>query len=798
MCDKAHRHAKRKRGVAIGMALASFSVMPAVSLAGGLQIPDLTSQFQAGSAQAQTQAVSGFSNDKAGLGLDKVYNEFQQYKTNAVPGPFLLQRTMAQITFDNRVVIDAVATGDPQALKAQMEGLGATVGGIAGKLVSAQIPIDQIPALTALAELQFARPAMAITHAGSVTSQGDHAMGSDSARTTYSVTGAGNTVGVLSDSYNCLGGAAAGVGSGDLPAGVVVLAEETGCGSGSDEGRAMAEIVHDVAPGAAIQFHSAFNGEADFAQGIIDLKNAGSRIIVDDVGYFDEPFFQDGVIAQAVDTVVAGGAAYFSSAGNSARQSYDSTFRPGTVYAAGAFGASFKGGTAHDFDSGAGVDSFQKVTCSSSGAQIVLSLQWDNPYPSLGGPAPTADVDLYFFNDPPTTLLGASTDDQPPNDPVEILGGGCTGAVLNVMIVKRSGVNPGRVKYINYGYGVTVNEYDTQSPTSVGHPNAAGAIATGAAAYFLTPAYGTTPPVLDYYSSAGGVPILFLPNGTPIPGGTTRAKPELTAPDGGNNTFFGGDYEPDGRPNFFGTSAAAPHAAGVAALMRQVNNTLTPAQIKTAMQNTAIDMLQKGIGSFGGPRVNIGAGFDNDSGSGLLSAPAALAAVVPCHLNAAPSPVNFGNVAVGGNATLNVALSNSGAMPCTVSGMARLGSTDFSIGGAAPLPPFDVNAGSPVNVPVVYTPSGAGADTGTLVVSSNDPVNPVLNVGLNGNGVIVGGLCDADLDGDVDKADLSVISRARGQVALPGDPRDGNGDGKIDTTDVQACMKLCTKANCAI
>ncbi len=83
-------------------------------------------------------------------------------------------------------------------------------------------------------------------------------MKADVARTTYSVTGAGVKVGVLSDSYNKLGGAAAGIASNDLPAaGVQVLQELPGLG-GSDEGRAMAEIVHDVAPGAAIAFNTAF------------------------------------------------------------------------------------------------------------------------------------------------------------------------------------------------------------------------------------------------------------------------------------------------------------------------------------------------------------------------------------------------------------------------------------------------------------------------------------------------------------------------------------------------------------
>src|SRR5262249_34020494 len=65
--------------------------------------------------------------------------------------------------------------------------------------------------------------------------------------------------------------------------------------------------------------------------------------------------------------------------------------------------------------------------------------------------------------------------------------------------------------------------------------------------------------------------------------------------------------------NFFGTSAAAPHAAGVAALLMQDKPTLTPAQIYKTLENTAIDM---------GPP-----GFDNNSGFGLIQADAALDAL---------------------------------------------------------------------------------------------------------------------------------------------------------------------------
>src|SRR6202023_2448560 len=98
-----------------------------------------------------------------------------------------------------------------------------------------------------------------------------------------------------------------------------------------DEGRAMLQIVHDVAPGASLAFYTADNGEADFAAGIgklaaaVSAGGAGARVIADDVGYFDEPFFQDGIVAQAIDAAEANGVAYFSSAGNDGTLAYDNT-----------------------------------------------------------------------------------------------------------------------------------------------------------------------------------------------------------------------------------------------------------------------------------------------------------------------------------------------------------------------------------------------------------------------------------------------------------------------------------------
>ncbi|MBA4178302.1 MAG: hypothetical protein C0505_17350 [Leptothrix sp. (in: Bacteria)] len=59
-------------------------------------------------------------------------------------------------------------------------------------------------------------------------------------------------------------------------------------------------------------------------------------------------------------------------------------------------------------------------------------------------------------------------------------------------------------------------------------------------------------------------------------------------------------------------------------------------------------------------------------------------------------------------------------------------------------------------------------------------------------------VCDVDRDGDIDKADLALISRARGQLALPGDARDADGDGLITPSDVKVCIPRCTRAGCAI
>ena len=621
------RRSARLLGPTLGVVLAVvLAVVPAMLMA--------TVQAQAlratssGPAEAAASigsvALEAFAGpDRAGkdgplapVGLDLA----RIYAASSVPGGLAALRADAAVAGaptvrDDRVLIDATAVGSGADLLRDLEALGLRNGVAFGRVVSGELPIAALPQAAALTRLKRATPARAARSVGAVDSQADVAMRADASRLAFGVDGSGVAVGTLSDSYDCSGStptsAAGDVASGDLPAGVTVLQELATCPGGIDEGRAMMQLIHDVAPGASQLFHTAFGGQAVFAQGILDLEAAGADVIVDDVYYFAEPFFQDGIIAQAADQVVAAGVPYFSSVGNQADASYESAFRP-TPKPAG-FAASVDN-TVHDFDPGPGVDAVQQIVVA-PGATVTLILQWDDPFASagVGNPGAAGDVDLFVTDAAGSTSIVSSIDDNiGGGDPVEILqvtNTGGTPASGGIVIGFYDGVQPGTVKYLFLG-DMSVEEHATNSATGFGHPNAAGAVAVGAAYYDDTPEFGQDPPLREAFTSLGGVPIFFDTDGNRLVTPEQRPKLEITAPDGTDTTFFGFDSDGTGFPNFFGTSAAAPHAAAVAALLLEQAPDATPAEIRTALETTALDMDAPG--------------FDPWTGHGLIQADQAL------------------------------------------------------------------------------------------------------------------------------------------------------------------------------
>ena len=337
-----------------------------------------------------------------------------------------------------------------------------------------------------------------------------------------------------SDSFDCTGTQETiDVKNGDLPAGIVVL-DDSAC-PGIDEGRAMMQIIHDVAPGAALAFHSAFNGQADFAEGIAELaEEAGARVIVDDVIYFAEPMFQDGIVAQAVDKVRAKGVAYLSSAGNEGRDAYESEFRDSGIESTRGPGI-----IRHDFDPGPGVDDLQTITLGEG--TTIFVFQWDEPYFSVSGePGSASDLDIVIYLTDGFFVTGGTAFNVGV-DPVEVFSITRIGPPVQVQIgiELNEGPAPKMMKYVFFGPEATnIDEFDTASGALYGHPNATGAAAVGAAFYADTPEFGVSPAILEYYSSAGPTAILFDANGNRLAKPEIRRKPDIVGPDGVNTSFF--------------------------------------------------------------------------------------------------------------------------------------------------------------------------------------------------------------------------------------------------------------------
>jgi hypothetical protein len=467
------------------------------------------------------------------------------------------------------------------------------------------------------------------TAIGSVTTQGDRALRADFVRAVYGVTGAGVKIGVISDSYNLSGqGAQNSVTSGNLPGpgnpnGLttpVQIVTDQGLVSRTDEGRGMLEIIHDIAPGAQLAFADAgdFSQQA-FANSINALRNAGCNIIVDDVFNLGEPWFQDGLANRAIDQFSAAGGIYFTIAGNFARQSYEANFKnsgqPGVA-----------GGATHNF-AASGTDNRQRITLG-AGSALIIFLHWADRYASINGaPGASSELAINIFDPTDGSFLGNSVGNNIGGDPVDVIAlqnFGETPLPIDLQIEVRGGTIPPRIKYNYIPIGtITFNEFQPNSGTVNGHPNAASAITCGAADYRFTPVFGTPLTVLQPFSSAGGMTVRFNTNGQVI--NAVRPKPEIVATDNGNTSFFpsqaqlpNSDIEGDGFPNFPGTSAAAPHAAAVAALLKQARPTANAAQIKNWFSRACLDMDDPAFPGFQ-------AGFDFGTGNGLLRADLAFA-----------------------------------------------------------------------------------------------------------------------------------------------------------------------------
>ena len=563
------------------------------------------------------------------------------------PGGSLIQGTGAALSARDEVLVDVYVEGSVAAAAGRLRELGMRVSAVnqvePQRLVEGWLPVGALVDASRIADAEALRSIPAEqTNAGSVLSEGDAAHLGPAARA-LGATGAGVRVGVISNSINRAGGGVAGSqATGNLPANVSVLLDGT-LGS-NDEGRAMAEIIYDTAPGITnMSFTTGTSGAATRATGIDNLVAQGAKVIADDTFQITEPFFQDGVVAQAVDRAHAAGVTYLVSAGNRARQSWEGTYAPMTDPRA------VSPSTA-DFDPGPATDAIQTVG-DFMNRNLFISLQWDERF---GGAATDLAVDVYGITaGTPTYAFTIDTNNITTGLPAEFVSINVIGgATVGIAIRRVSGARNPFMKYILGGVPATaIAEHATHS--SAIDPDAAsakGALAI-AASNFATPA---TP---EAFSSRGPTVTRFFDvAGNRLSTPEVRAKPDLSAADAVATSV--GGFSP-----FFGTSAAAPSAAGIAALMRSAKPTMPESVIRAILTNpaNAIDC----TATAGVPDLDCGSGFilaDRAVAQSLDSTPPSISPVT------VPSAPDGSNGYFVSDVTLTWNVTDSGSPPVELTG----------------------------------------------------------------------------------------------------------------------------------
>ena len=502
------------------------------------------------------------------------------------------------------VAIDATASaGRAGRLLAELTAAGMTGGAEFDGIVSGYLPTASVDRLTTMPGLRFVRSDEQGVSAAPLSQDASVALGADDTRAVFGTTGAGVKVGVISNSFNATGGYAADQTAGLLPA-VTVVADDLTKGN-SDEGRAMCEVVHDVAPGAQLYFAASGAGQANMAQSILALEKAGCRVIVDDVLYYNEPFFEDGLIARAVDTVQAEGVTYFSSAGNYADNSYQGAWHAGTGIKVSSTALA---GVAQNVAT-SGAASYAIPVTLPQGSAATFVLQWDANYASLnpatGGSK--SQMDLYLVDSTGTKVVASGTTGTVGKDPIQDLyftNTSATSDTFQLVTTLASGPAPTTVKVVLNGHAgddasaVAIDKYNSGGSLDP-HAAAAGSIPVAAVEYDTTQNYtgSSIIPTTEPFSSQGSDELLFDDTGNRLAKPTSKGI-QITSVDGVDvDAHNAAEFQ----AQFFGTSCAAPNAAAVAALMLSSFPKATPAQILSAMQTTAQSLSPYSTAAQAGP-----------------------------------------------------------------------------------------------------------------------------------------------------------------------------------------------------
>jgi len=487
-------------------------------------------------------------------------------------------------------------------------------------LVSASVPYDKLDAVAALGWVAALRPSLRpAVDVGPITAEGVQLHKADQAQA-RGLSGRGQKVGAISGDVDHL---ADSIAAGELPPDVQVLQQAA---YDNDEGTAMLEIIHDLAPGAKLAYASTRDTTAEYVEAFHELAAAGVTMIAEDIALDDEPAFQQGIGAATAEKLAAHGIWVSSSAGNLGNRHAPRVTAKGTGSGTDGATGPFTGcpNAPDNVVQLRGADTSYDLNLL-PGAAILPTLQWSEPravYPTAGQGGFT-DLNLYLMDESGTTCLAYSNAVQANGvgDTIEqFIYENTTGVAQRAkLVVDVQGTSSARkapildLRWRALSAGVQTIDPPERAGSMNPDSNYLG-FATSAGAVNASLSVDPATIALEPFSAAGPTQIITstrCPGGKPgpckgVPGPSSRSfpAPYWSASDGVSVSGAGGfgsgvcPTAVQDQCRFFGTSASAPTAAGVAALTRQeFGGRLAPVFLNAILAARAVNRAGPGFGA---------------------------------------------------------------------------------------------------------------------------------------------------------------------------------------------------------
>ncbi len=411
------------------------------------------------------------------------------------------------------------------------------------------------------------------TGSGGIDQNGVSIMRADQFVSQTGTRGAGVTVGVQSSGVYSLSTIQA---RGELPASVqVVYPAGSNASIPADEGTALLQEIHAVAPGANLVYCDPLTF-ADFTSCLTQLISAGATIVLDDNGFASDDLMSlDNDESSAVAQILSAHprVLMLSSAGNNEGTYWEGNYTPisAATTTLPSLSCPQNAGVPDSYVAGFGGAPTQTLTVIGY-ASFPLELAWADPPGQL-----TSHFDVFWFAQGSPTPLGCMSSTAGTTNLAQQSLTLAPGAYTVVVASPDAGAAGKFLKLWAGGDGLTALSVST--PGSLVSPQAMvpGVLTIGAVNG--SDGIGNA---IESFSSTGPLTAVF-----PTP--TQLQAPALVAPDGINvdaqGTYFASYLFPDG--NFYGTSASVPNAGAVAALLWSDFPSLSVSQLTTALQSGA-------------------------------------------------------------------------------------------------------------------------------------------------------------------------------------------------------------------